>query len=78
MEAARQRQVNRLMAQAEELRSERKYDDAISTLKQVQVIDPSNDRAAWMTLAIDDFRSPHSERANPNTTPYYDRNLNNM
>ena len=50
----RDRQVNALMSEAHELRSQRDYCGAIEILKQVIAIDPQNDPARWLTDVLED------------------------
>jgi type II secretory pathway component GspD/PulD (secretin) len=53
--ATKQRQIDGLMDQAAELRKEQRFEDAIQVLDQVLVIDPENDRAAWLKETLGDF-----------------------
>jgi len=46
-EETKRLQIETLMNQAEELRQERRYDEAIGVLKQVSALDPSNQQATF-------------------------------
>ncbi|MFO0973593.1 MAG: hypothetical protein U1A27_09165 [Phycisphaerae bacterium] len=54
LETTRRQQVDILMQQARELKNERRYDEAIQVLKQVLVIDPNNEQAAFMQEVLGD------------------------
>ncbi len=71
IEERRQQQVEALMAQAQQHRKDGDLDAAISTLKQVVVIDPKNKPARWMMDALDDLR--HYEVANRTRQDFYDQ-----
>ncbi len=55
-EENKRRQLETLMTQAEELSKERRYDEAIGVLKQVQAIDPSNEQATFMREVLEGTR----------------------
>ncbi len=55
VQLTKNRRVEQLMDQAAELRTERRYDDAIQVLDQVLTIDPDNDQAAWMKDTLGDL-----------------------
>ena len=47
-EETKQRQIKELMDEAQRLYRERRYDDAVETLKQVQAIAPDYELARWL------------------------------
>lgn len=48
VEESRQRRVDALFDQSLQLRREKRYEEAIQALKQITLIDPASERAAWM------------------------------
>ncbi len=51
----KQRQIEQLMQQADELSEDQRYDDAIQVLKEVLALDPKHDQAAWMKERLEDW-----------------------
>jgi len=47
-EQTKQRQIKELMAEARRLYRERRFEEAVQTIKQVRAIDPSNELARWL------------------------------
>ncbi|MFQ5430661.1 MAG: hypothetical protein ACE5E1_10160 [Phycisphaerae bacterium] len=52
---SKQRQIDSLMARAEELRKEQRLDEAIQVLGQVIAIDRNNEQAKWMRETLEDL-----------------------
>jgi general secretion pathway protein D len=53
-EEARRRQIDQLINTATQLRKERKYDEAVETLRQVLAIDPLDEKARYMMEVLID------------------------
>jgi type II secretory pathway component GspD/PulD (secretin)/tetratricopeptide (TPR) repeat protein len=62
-EETRQRQVQELMAEAQRLYRERKYEDAVETLKQVLAISPDYELARWLKTDWEEMAIHKREKA---------------
>lgn len=62
-EETRQRQVRELMAEAQRLYRERRYDDAVETLKQVLAIAPDYELARWLKTDWEEMGIHKREKA---------------